>query len=632
MIDSTETGNPLHTALRACRTHFIYAGLFSGLINILYLAPSIFMLQVYDRVVPTRGFATLLVLTLILAISLIVFALLDTVRMRLLLRASVRLERMAAPDILHRILGTNGASLMQRAEAMRNFDKLRGTLTGPAIIALFDAPWAPIYIVISYMLHPLIGLLALLSSMLLIGIAVASDIYTRKGLEKTGRQSSATYQIQEFSIQSAEVARALGMRQALVTRHLLERAELVRGQGEVAGASGIFFAITKFLRMLLQSLALALGAYLAINQQISAGAIFAASLILGRALQPVEQILGALKNVLEAQNAYRGLSAFCRLPSATDAKTQLPTPAGHIQVTGVTVRVPGVDRPILSNVSFEVRPGEIVAVVGPSGAGKSTLLRAMAGALEVDDGEIRVDGASLAEWDRELLGRNVGYMPQTPTLFPAAVHTNISRFRGYVEPHGEAMDAKVIAAARQAGAHELILRFSQGYETRLVPREGGGLSAGQRQVVALARALYDEPALLFLDEPNAHLDINGETRLLETLARLKERGATVIVSTHRTGLLQAVDKVLLLRDGMVQVYGDRDEVIRGAQSAPGGRVEGAAPPAADDSAATGTLPAGPSPAPPAAPSSHAPASDAADVPGPRGVEPTEGGDVQKDSL
>ncbi|MEH3106964.1 MAG: type I secretion system permease/ATPase [Sphingomonas fennica] len=589
MIEATDTDNPLRAALRACRTHFIYAGLFSGLINLLYLAPSIFMLQVYDRVVPTRGFATLLVLMLILAVSLIVFALLDAVRMRLLLRASVRLERMAAPNILHRILGTNGASPLQRTEAMRNFDKLRGTLTGPAIIALFDAPWAPIYIIISYLLHPLIGLLALLSSALLIGIAVASDLNTRKSLEKTARQSSATYQIQDFSLQSADVARALGMRNALVTRHLLERAELVRGQGEVAGTSGMFLAITKFLRMLLQSAALALGAYLAINQQISAGAIFAASLILGRALQPVEQILGALKNVMEAQNAYRGLDAFCRLPDVTAHKTQLPAPRGHIQVTGLTVKAAGVDRPILNDLSFEVMPGEIVAVVGPSGAGKSTLLRAMAGALEADEGEVRIDGASLSEWDRETLGRNIGYMPQTPTLFPAAVHTNISRFRGYVEPHSEAMDQKVVAAARMAGAHELILRFAQGYETRLTPREGGGLSAGQRQVVALARALYDEPRLLFLDEPNAHLDINGEQRLLETLGKLKERGATVIVSTHRTGLLQAVDKVMLLRDGMIQIYGNRDDVVRSASQPPvpvPAQQGGGTPPAETPPAAT----------------------------------------------
>ncbi|EZP69703.1 Type I secretion system ATPase family protein [Sphingomonas paucimobilis] len=558
--------NPLRDALRACKVHFIWAGVFSGLINILYLVPSIFMLQVYDRVVPTRGGATLLVLTLILIVSLLVFALLDVVRMRLLLRASVRLERMAASNILHRILGTTNTTTLRRSQAMRDFDTLRATLTGPAIIAIFDAPWAPIYIIISYLLHPLIGLLALLASVMLTAVAVASDYTTRKGVSDTQERQTLAYRGQDFSIQSSEVARSLGMRDALVMRHLLERADLVRRQGDVAGTSGSFLAVTKFLRLLFQSLALALGAWLAINQSISAGAIFAASLILGRALQPVEQILGALKNVLSARKAYRDLDAFCSLPDLTAPRTQLPAPRGAITVDGLTIFAPGNEQAILNNLSFSVAAGEIVALVGPSGAGKSTLLRALAGAVEADKGEIRIDGASLDDWDREYLGRHVGFMPQTPTLFPANVHTNISRFQAFSEIPAETLDPQVIEAATLAGAHELILRFPHGYETRLNPGEGGGLSAGQRQVVALARALFGRPSILFLDEPNAHLDINGEERLLQTLAELRERGSTVIVSTHRTGLLQAVDKIILLRDGEIQAFGPRADFMRATPS------------------------------------------------------------------
>jgi ATP-binding cassette subfamily C protein len=562
------SSNPLRDALRACRRHFIFAGVFSGLINILYLVPSIFMLQVYDRVVPTRGGTTLLVLTAILTVSLIVFSLLDAVRMRLLLRSSIRLERMAAPNILHRILGSNGATPLQRAQAMRDFDTLRGTLTGPAIVALFDAPWAPIYILISYLLHPLIGLLALFSSALLIGLAVWSDLATKKQLAETAQRSTATYRSQDYSIQASEVARALGMRDALVTRHLLERADVVRQQSDVASSSGGFLAVTKFLRMLLQSLALALGAWLAINQQISMGAIFAASLILGRALQPVEQILNAMKNVMGAQNAYKGLDAFCKLPDVTITPTALPAPRGKVEANGIVVRAPGTDRVLLHNLSFTINPGEIVALVGPSGAGKSTLLRVLSGALEPDEGEVRIDGARLEDWNREDLGRHIGYMPQTPTLFPISVHGNISRFRAFQGESGEALDREVVSAAQMAGAHDLILRFANGYDTQLVVREGGGLSAGQRQVVALARALFGRPTLLFLDEPNAHLDMSGEARLMQTLAELRERGATVIVSTHRTGLLQAVDKVMLLRDGAIQVFDDRSKVVRPASVEP----------------------------------------------------------------
>lgn len=558
--------NPLRNALRACRRHFWAVGIFSGLINLLYLAPSIFMLQVYDRVVPTRGVPTLLVLSLILAVSLIVFALLDTVRIRLLMRASIRLEKMAAGNILHRIVGTGGASPAQRAQAMRDFDTLRGTLTGPAIIALFDAPWAPIYIIISWLLHPWIGVLALVSSLLLIALAVGSDWAIKRSVADVSNRTSNAYRSQDYSIQASEVARALGMRQAVVTRHLAERADLARRQSDIAGSSGSFLAATKFLRLFLQSMALALGAYLAINQQISAGAIFAASLILGRALQPVEQILNAMKNVMAAQTAYKNLDQFCRLPDVTAMRTTLPPPRGRIEVDGVTVKVPGSDRVLLDNLSFVIEPGTIVALVGPSGAGKSTMLRTLAGAIVPDDGEVRVDGARLSDWNPDELGRHVGYMPQTPTLFPTSVHANISRFRSLTEGGSEALDKEVLAAATLAGAHEVILRFEHGYDTRLAVREGGGLSSGQRQLVALARALFGSPAIFYLDEPNAHLDINGETRLIATLQELKARGATVIVSTHRTGLLQAVDKVMLLRDGVIQVYDDRANVIRPAPS------------------------------------------------------------------
>ncbi|MET1083941.1 MAG: ATP-binding cassette domain-containing protein, partial [Burkholderiales bacterium] len=407
----------------------VFAAMFSGLVNVLYLVPSIFMLQVYDRVVPTRGGATLLLLTLILVLSLVVFAVLDAVRMRLLLRASMRLERRAAPGILLRILGTDGATIGQRSQAMRDFDTVRGTLTGPTVIALFDAPWAPIYIGIAFLLHPWIGVLALVSALLLGGIAILSDRVTAGAARDTHARAVLATREQDVSIHGSEVARVMGMRNALITRHLLERAELVRRQSALAGTSGQFLAITKFLRLLLQSLALALGALLAIRQDISGGAIFAASLLLGRALQPVEQILGAMKPLAAARNAYRDLDAFCAMPGPAIDVTILPTPVGRLDVRGVTVRAEGSERALLTDISFSVEPGEIIALVGPSGAGKSTLLRVLSGALSPDTGEVRVDGASLADWNREQLGRHVGYMPQSPSLFPTSVHTNISRFQ-----------------------------------------------------------------------------------------------------------------------------------------------------------------------------------------------------------
>jgi ATP-binding cassette subfamily C protein len=574
--DSGRVENVLADAVRGCRRHLIFAAMFSGLVNILYLVPSIFMLQVYDRVVPTRGGATLFLLTLILVLSLIVFAILDMMRMRLLLRASLRLERRAAPGILLRILGNDDATANQRSQAMRDFDTVRGTLTGPTIIALFDAPWAPIYVAIAFLLHPWIGVLALVSALLLGGIAIAGDRVTARAARDTQARAMLANREQDVSIHGSDVVRVMGMRNALITRHLLERAELVRRQSALAGTSGQFLAVTKFLRLLLQSLALALGAWLAIRQDISGGAIFAASLLLGRALQPVEQILGAMKPLAAARNAWRDLDAFCRRPGPVGHTTALPTPVGRIEVRGVTVLADTTDRALLSDIAFSIEPGQIVALVGPSGAGKSTLLRVLSGALSPDKGEVRIDGASPTDWNREQLGRHIGYMPQTPSLFPTTVHTNISRFQSVLSGESEELDAAVVQAAQAAGAHEVILGLPNGYATMLSMAEGSGLSAGQNQSVALARALFGLPTILLLDEPNAHLDSEGEARLVSTLEAMRRRGATIVVSTHRTGLLQVADKIMVLRGGTVQVFDERAKVVRPASTAPMPAAAGAA--------------------------------------------------------
>jgi ATP-binding cassette subfamily C protein len=565
-MDGNGRASPLAVALQAARGHFWAAALFSGLVNILYLAPSLFMLQVYDRVVPTRGGATLVLLIVALLVALGVFATLDLIRMRLLLRASMRLEKLAAPAILRQVLGAHRATAAQRTMALRHFDTVRGTLTGPAIIALFDAPWAPVYILVCFLLHAWIGALAMAAMALLALITFLGERATKPGLTQAGEWTGALARSQDYSVAAAEVGCALGMRDAMVRRHLVERARVVDRQGDVAATSGGFLAVTKFLRLLFQSLALALGAWLAIRQSISAGAIFAASLLIGRALQPVEQILGAWKGVLGARAAYRQLSSFLASHDGDAPRTALPVPQGRIEVTGLTVRVPDSDRAILKDVGFAARPGEVIALVGPSGAGKSTLLRALVGAIEPDAGEVRLDGARLADWDRETLGRHIGYVPQTPTLFPATVHANISRFQGVFADDPAALDAEVIAAARRAGAHEAILRLPQGYDTMLAIREDGGLSAGQRQLVALSRALFGAPRLLFLDEPNAHLDMSGEAMLTEMLGHARSQGTTVVVSTHRTGLLQAADRIMLLRDGEVQFLKDRDAALRPQQA------------------------------------------------------------------
>lgn len=561
-------------AVRGCRRHLLAAAAFSGLINLLYLAPSIFMLQVYDRVVPTRGAGTLVALLVILIVALGVMSVLDAVRSRLLLRAALRLERRLAPTILLRILGDTAAAPAQRMQALRDLDQLRATLTGAAVVALFDAPWAPIYILVCFLLHPWLGVLALVSGLALGAIAIGGERATLPQLNGVQARTLLAQREQDFTIHASDVARVMGMRDALATRHLLERADVTRRQAVLAAASARFLGAGKFLRLLLQSAALALGAYLAIRQDISAGAIFAASLLLGRALQPVEQILAALKPLGTGRNALHSLNRFLSAPAPDHSTITLPAPRGRIEVRDLTVRAPMGDRAILEGISFAIEPGEVVAMVGPSGAGKSTLLRALAGAMPADEGEVRIDGATLDEWNREQLGRHIGYMPQTPTLFPASVHTNISRFAAVLAGETPELDQQVVAAAMAAGAHELILGLPQGYATLLGAGDGGGLSAGQGQAVALARALFGEPTILFLDEPNAHLDSDGEVRLAATIAALKARGATVVVSTHRTGLLQSVDKIMLIKDGRMQLFDERSKVVRSA--APAAVAAGAA--------------------------------------------------------
>lgn len=567
----------VRAALAQCRTHFIAVGLFSGLLNILYLAPSIYMLQVYDRVVPTRGTPTLFLLTAILAFSLLVFVGLDVVRMRLLQRASVRLERLATPRFMSLALGANGVAVGPRSQAIRDLDTLRGILTGPAIIAVFDLPWAPIYLFVSYLLHPLFGLFALSCGITLIVIAWIGERSTADLVRSVSSRGNEVYRLQDFALQTSEVSNALGMRRAMVANQLAERVDLVTRQGTLARTSGNYLALTKFLRMLFQSAALGLGAWLAIEQRISAGSIFAASLILGRALQPIEQILAALKNVLSASAAYKNLQRISDNLSLGEDRTKLPVPKGHVTAEGITVLAPG-GQPILKDVTLWLAPGESLALVGPSGAGKSTLLRVIAGIILPDRGEVRIDGARFSDWDRDTLGKFIGYMPQDPTLFPFTIRQNISRLRSSVEGASENLDARVIEAATVAGAHDMILRLPLAYDTDLSGRDGG-LSAGQKQVVALARAVFDWPPIVILDEPNAHLDGDGEARLIQTLAELKARGACVIVSTHRTGLLQAVDKILLLRDGAVQAFGPRDAVLRPTPAAvpPAAPVQPAGP-------------------------------------------------------
>jgi ATP-binding cassette subfamily C protein len=577
MLNIDQPTEILAAALRACRRHFIAVAVFSALLNLLFLVPMLYMLQVYDRVIPTRGGLTLFFLTLVLLFGLITLALLDFVRSRLLVRASIRLDRQLAGVLLDTSLARRDKTFDAVArQAMREFDTLRQALTGPAIIALCDAPWSPIYILVCLLIHPFIGLLVLFGAALLAFVAVRNQQETGDPLQRAHEAASRAYASQEQVLAGAENVRALGMREAMVRRHLAERDSMMTEQTAASFASSRYITVSKFLRLSLQSLALGLGAWLAINNSISAGAVFAASFLGGRALQPIEQILSTWRSIAQARTAYDKLNSLLGAREAEITLTQLPPPAGRVDVKQMWVANAAGDGAVLSNVSFQLQPGEVIAVVGPSGAGKSTLLRMLAGAGRPERGIIRIDHANMLDWDPERLAPFIGFLPQDVSLFAGTVKENIARFQDGSDGGISEIDAKAIAAAKACHAHELILGLPNGYDSML-GWGGRGLSAGQAQRIGLARALYGEPPIILLDEPNAHLDATGEGQLLETLVALKARKAGVMIVAHRMGVLSAADKILVLRDGQVEAFGARDEIIARLRNAPAPPIEAPRP-------------------------------------------------------
>jgi PrtD family type I secretion system ABC transporter len=559
-------GQSLRGALRECRAHLAGTAIFSGLLNLLFIVPMLYMLQVYDRVVPTRGGGTLLMLTAVLLAGLAVLAALDWVRSRLLVRASLRLENELAGPLLGAMLSRADRPMDAIVrQPMRDFDTLRQALTGPTLLAICDAPWAPIAVIVSAIMHPALGLLVFMGGSALAGITWLNERSTGKRLRDATEAAHRAYASQEQVLAGAENVRALGMRSAMVKRHVGERATMLALQTGTSFASGSYLAASKFLRLALQSLALGLGAYLAINDRISAGSIFAASFLAGRALGPIEQLLTAWPSLVRAAAAYRKLSALLDGAAPATAVTLLPEPRGRLQTEQATVGRSPETRTLLA-VSIAFEPGEVVTIVGPSGAGKSTLMRVLAGALVPDAGLVRIDGARLADWDPDRLGRFIGYLPQSVSLFAGTVKENIARF--VTDTDRATIDQQVVAAAQAARAHEMILRLPNGYDTML-GWEGQGLSAGQAQRVALARALFRDPPILLFDEPNAHLDVEGEAQLLRTISLAQARGATVAVIAHRMSVLSVSDKVLALRDGRVEAFGPTHEVIARMRSAAG---------------------------------------------------------------
>jgi PrtD family type I secretion system ABC transporter len=523
------------------------------------LAVPLYLLQVFDRVLTSRSFDTLWVLTLITAIALLAYGLLEAMRRLMLSRMGVLLETRLGAPVLKLAIHAQPASGGASASGVSDLQTVRSYLGGQALLPLLDAPWSIVFLAVIFLLHPALGWLALAAFFLLAGFALINEKLTRESLTQGRKSSAGSARQAEQAIENSEVILAMGMGSAIVGRwrHAVDQALAWIETG--TRRSQVLSSVSKVLRQLVQVVVLATGAYLAIEGAISPGAMIAASILVTRALAPVDQLIGTWGQTIGARAAWRRLREAHWPEESTAPSTKLPVPEGRLIAEGLTYVHPGQDKPMLQGINLDLQPGESLGLIGPTGSGKTTLARCLLGVLTPRLGSVRLDGVSLSDWDPEDRGRYVGYLPQDLELFPGTVAENIARFT-------DATDEAIVAAAQLAGAHDMILTLAKGYDTPVGPR-GVTLSGGQRQRLALARALIGNVRLVVLDEPNANQDRMGEEALLAALRHLKSQAVTSIIIAHRPAIIQYVDKILVLRDGRVAQYGPRDQVLA-ALSAP----------------------------------------------------------------
>ena len=530
---------------------------FSVIINILYLTGSLFMLQVYDRVIPSRNLPTLTGLLTLVAGLYIFQALLDVVRGRIFVRLARSFDQAVSAPVFNALVmyPLVAPRIGDGLQPIRDVATVRSFLSGGGPIILFDLPWLPFFLAICFMFHFLIGLVATIGAIVLLIIAVASEVLTRGPVKEGAIFNSRQLGLAGAAHRNAEALLSMGMMTNVRERWLAANDEQATMQTRSADVVGGLGATSKALRFLLQSAVLAVGAYLVINQQATGGIIIASSILTARALAPVELVIGQWKGALAARDSWARLKALMKAMPEPGERLSLPAPVATLDVEDLTVRAPGSAKTLASGVRFKMKAGEALGVIGPSGSGKSSLARALAGVWAPAHGAVRLDGAPMHQWDRERLGAHIGYLPQDVELFAGTIAENIGRLTTPVE------SAAVIQAARAAGVHEMILRFDAGYETQ-VGDQGSLLSKGQRQRIALARALYKEPFLVILDEPNSNLDQEGDDALADAILGVKARGGIVAVVAHRPNVINAVDSVLVMMDGRMQAFGPKDEVLK----------------------------------------------------------------------
>ena len=535
----------LDGAMAACRRAFLTVGMFSFVINLMMLTVPLYMIQVFDRVMTSRSGDTLLVLTLAALVAFVVMAVLDLVRSRMLVRIGVWLEARLGGAVFVAALRPGSRYGGNSPQAVRDLAHVRGYLTGAGVLPLLDAPWVPVFVALVFVIHPLLGAIALIGAILLFAVAVLNELATRAPLAAANHAHAETMAAVETMSRHGDSIEALGMAPAMTTWWATRSRRTVAEQMLASDRAGSLAAVGRFLRMALQIAILAFAAMLVIGDQLTAGAMIATSIMLARALAPVEQAVGGWRQLVNARTAFGRLREALRRVETTPKRTAMPRPKGALVLEAVTHAPPGADDPLFRDLSLAVAPGEMLGVFGPSGAGKSTLVRMLVGLIAPDRGRVRLDGADVRDWPAEELGRHVGYVPQLPELLPGTVLENIVRFSG-------SPPRRAIEAAKRAGIHELILRLPAGYDTMI----GGShdlLSAGARQRVALARALFRDPHLLVLDEPYSSLDGQGADALMLALRQAKARGAVIVVVAHRASILGQADRVLHIEGGAWRV-------------------------------------------------------------------------------
>lgn len=547
--------NEIIEALRVHRKAFVAVAAFSFVINFLYLTPSLYMLQVYDRVVTSRSELTLLFLSVIAVAMFIVMGGLEFARSQVLIRVGNAIDEVLSKRVFTATFENNlRAGQGNPAQALGDLNNVRQFVTGNGLFAFLDAPWIPIYLVVIFMLHPLLGWFAVGGTLLLVLLTYITEKVSKGPLEAANRHAIQASNFASSNLRNAEVIEAMGMLRPMITRWYRHQANMLDQQTVASHRAATVSAVTKLVRLVIQSGALGLGAYLVIKGQSTAGVMIAASILTGRALAPVELLIATWKGFASARSAYERLARLLEVLPPRVAGMSLPPPRGLITLENVYATPPGGKVAVIKGVNFAILPGEVVGVIGPSASGKSSLARLMVGIWQAQVGKVRLDNADVFLWNKDELGPKIGYMPQDVELFNGTVAENIARF-------GAIDSDKVVAAAQMAGVHDMILHFPNGYDTPI--GEGGSvLSGGQRQRIGIARAVYGLPSFIVLDEPNSNLDDVGEAALVGTVQALKQAGRTVVVITHRMSVLQAVDKLLLMRDGTVQAYGERDAVLQ----------------------------------------------------------------------